>query len=111
MIDRGADLSSRDNYGGTPLHEACLNGRTDIALALIDLGADVSAKDNYGDTPLHFACNKGHEETALALIARGADIFSKDRLGRTFADVSPDILPRVYERLHVSTVRSYLVHQ
>jgi hypothetical protein len=50
-------------------------------------------------------------ETALALIARGADIFSKDRLGRTFAYVSPDILQRAYERLHVSTVRSYLEHQ
>jgi hypothetical protein len=69
-----------------------------VFLKLIDLGTDVSAKDNRVRTP-------------LALIARGADIFSKNSFGRTFAHVSPDILPRAYERLHVSTVRSYLEHQ
>ena len=136
LIARGADIFTKDNYGRTPLHWACLKGSTDIALALIDLGADIFAKDNDGDTPLrraclkgstdialalidvgadndgntplHCACYHGHIETTLALIARGADIFSKNRFGQTFADVSPDILPRVYERLHVSTVRSYI---
>ena len=34
-------------------------------------------------------------------------LFSKN----TFAHFSPDILPRAYERLHVSIVRSYLEHQ
>ena len=88
-----------------------MKGSTDIALALIDRGADIDAKDNDGDTPLHCACYHDHAETTLVLIARGADIFSKNRFEWTFAHVSPDILPRIYERLHVSTVRSHLKHQ
>jgi ankyrin repeat protein len=109
LIDRGADIYAKDNRGRTPLQWACLKGSIDIALALIDRGAYISDKDNDGNTPLHWACRYGHAETTLELIDRGADIFSKNRFGRTFA-YYPDILPRVYERLHVSTVRSYTIH-
>ena len=92
------------------MHLACYYGRKDIALALIDRGADINAKEKDEQTPLHIACYRGYVEITLALIARGADIFSKNIFGQTFAHVSPDILPRVYERLLVSTVRSYILY-
>ena len=111
LIDLDADIDAENDYGETPLHYACLNDHTDIALELIDLGADIEAKEKDDQTPLYVAYDHGHEEIALALIARGADIFSKDRFGRTFDHFPPRILPRVYERLHVSTVRAHLIHQ
>ena len=110
LIARGADVSAKDVLGQTPLHYACLNAYTDTVLALIDCGADIDAKDKCGNTPLLFSCVKVRVETTQALIDRGADIFRKNIFGQTFANVSPDVRPRVYERLHVSTVRSYTIH-
>ena len=33
-------------YKDTPLHKACLNGHTELAVKLVELGADVNAVDN-----------------------------------------------------------------
>ena len=31
LLDKGADVHAKDNYGWTPLHLACYNGHHDIA--------------------------------------------------------------------------------
>ena len=72
LIDDGADVNAKTEYGQTPLHFAAVNGHTETALALIKAGADINAKQKDGWTPLHFAARQGHTETALALIKAGA---------------------------------------
>ena len=72
MISRGQGLQERDNDQRTPLHWACYNGHTEVAMALMERGADIDARDNKQRTPLHYACIKGHTEVAMALMERGA---------------------------------------
>ena len=46
VIDKGADVNARDEYGNTPLHYALEKGQTEVALALIDKGADIYIKNS-----------------------------------------------------------------
>ena len=40
LIERGADIDARDDDQRTPLHVACDNGHTEVAMALMERGAD-----------------------------------------------------------------------
>ena len=55
LIDRGADVNDKNEYGDTPLHEASYWGYKDVCALLIERGADVNAKNNSGETPVHCA--------------------------------------------------------
>ena len=50
-LDQGGNLDQRDAFGSTPLHIACLFGRSASAVWLIRNGADVEAKNHEGETP------------------------------------------------------------
>ena len=54
LVDAGADVDAKNDYGDTPLHLAA-SGNENLAMiqALVDAGADVHAKNNHGSTPLH----------------------------------------------------------
>ena len=45
MISRGQGLQERDDDQRTPLHCACINGHTEVAMALMERGADIDARD------------------------------------------------------------------
>merc|ERR1711860_155857 len=66
------DMNTKDYYGRTAWHWACINGQTETAQLLIkssiDFGIDLNAKNNYGSTALHLACRIGQTETAQLLI-------------------------------------------
>lgn len=49
-LDRGTDVSVKDNMSQTPLYKAALKdkGNKDVAEVLIAKGADVNAKNNDG---------------------------------------------------------------
>ncbi len=70
MLDAGADVNARDDYGCTPLHN-CMDAG--VCKLLLEAGAQVDARDNYGHTPLHLADDA---EVAQLLIQAGADINS-----------------------------------
>jgi ankyrin repeat protein len=105
LIDRGADVNTKDDEGLTPLHTVFVpfvltldtEGKTaamtiPISLEepkkkliglLIDMGSDINATDNKGETVLHRAIRNGPEEAAELLIARGADVNAKTKEGAT----------------------------
>jgi Ankyrin repeats (3 copies) len=71
LLDRGADVNSKTNFGGTALMVAAYKGHESTAHLLLSRGADVNA-NNDGDTALTFAKNKGRSEIAALLRQAGA---------------------------------------
>ncbi|XP_069669372.1 ankyrin repeat domain-containing protein 1-like [Periplaneta americana] len=61
LLDRGAFLEERSEYGGTPLHWAAWNNHLEGAQALVARGADIHATTYGGSTPLHQAQKKNHK--------------------------------------------------
>ncbi|CAM9256511.1 unnamed protein product [Scytosiphon promiscuus] len=59
-----ADLSVKDENGGTVLHAACRLGLTDIAQLLLDHGSDPHVRDARGRTPELVALDLGHSDCA-----------------------------------------------
>ena len=86
LIDGGADISTPDNLGDTPLH---ITSDARIAGILIDRGAGVSTLNNARQTPLHTAL--GRKDTAIAnfLIERGgASTLVQDSMGQTLLHIA-----------------------
>eukprot|EP00960_Hanusia_phi_P078416 768814-Hanusia_phi.AAC.11 len=54
-------VSSRDQWGETPLHWASSPA---VARALLEAMADVNAVDPTGDLPLHWASEHGHVDVS-----------------------------------------------
>jgi hypothetical protein len=96
LLDKGADVNTRDEFGCTPLRLAATIGNIDIVKFLVERGADADAKDKFGFTPLHCAASNGHLDIVKFLVERGVDVNARDEDGRTPLD-----LARKYNRLDV----------
>jgi ankyrin repeat protein len=55
LIEGGAQINGRDQYGATPLHRAALNGKLEVVKLLLKRGADKSLKTFDGDSTLNWA--------------------------------------------------------
>ena len=73
LIERGAEVDSRNRDGWTPLLTASLHGQLEVARLLLDHGADVNTRQRYQMTPLHVASYRGDFEMVQLLLERGAD--------------------------------------
>jgi hypothetical protein len=67
----GGDLGAQDDFGDTPLHVACANGRAPVVAALVDLGADTRVVNNSSETPLHAAARAGAAGVVRYLVGIG----------------------------------------
>jgi ankyrin repeat protein len=67
----------------TPLQQAILRNRAEIAAVLIEAGADVNTPDSSGRTPLHLAVERRNPEIVSLLLARKADPSRRDSIGWT----------------------------
>jgi ankyrin repeat protein len=83
LIDRGANVDSRNDEQETPLALASSFGHLDIARFLIESGAAVSAPDKEGNTPFHMAANKGHLDVTKFLLECGIDVDIRNGDGET----------------------------
>lgn len=91
LIDKGADLNTRDGDGKAPLHLAVENDQIMTELLLINLGADVNARDSRGWTPLHLAAFSNSTKAAKLLLDNEADVNARDNIGWTPLDISADL--------------------
>jgi ankyrin repeat protein len=84
LVEKDADLESKDRYGRTPLSWAAEKGLKAVVRLLLEKGADPESKDaKYGRTPLSWAAVNGHEAVMRLMLEKGADPESKDMHGRT----------------------------
>ena len=60
LLENGADVNAKDNWGHTALIKASYEGHTEIMKTLLKMGAEVNEKDNDGYTALITATEKGH---------------------------------------------------
>ncbi len=77
LIEHGADVNVKGDFGHTPLHYAVRSGNPKNVVLLLDAGADVSAWNNNGyhpTTPLHDAATIGNIEILHLLLDAGADV-------------------------------------
>jgi ankyrin repeat protein len=72
LVEKQADIESRDAAGRTALMLATLHGQTDAVAALLAYGADPNAADADGTTPLQAATTGDHPAIVAALRRYGA---------------------------------------
>ena len=78
LLEQGADMEARDDYGWTSLHFAAARNKPEAVALLLDRGADIEARDDYEWTPLHVAAMGNNPEVVALLLDRGADIEARD---------------------------------
>ncbi|NOZ19484.1 MAG: ankyrin repeat domain-containing protein [Planctomycetes bacterium] len=83
LINAGADIGQKDEYGWTALHILTAKGAMDGVAFLVEKGADVTAKDNHGYTPLHIAAKYHQPKAAELFLSKGADVNARDAEGET----------------------------
>ncbi|XP_070175860.1 serine/threonine-protein phosphatase 6 regulatory ankyrin repeat subunit B-like [Littorina saxatilis] len=84
LLQQGADVNQHDtSMGCSPLHAACLMGRTDIVTCLTQHGAMVDAVDQLKRTPLHHACGTYATGIVTCLIDHKAQVDAADHMKRT----------------------------
>ena len=83
LIDRGADVNSKDSGARTPLIEAAFGGHIDTMRLLLTRGAQVNAGDADGWTALMEAASKGRTDMVRLLLDNGAIAAAMTRSGWT----------------------------
>jgi ankyrin repeat protein len=79
LIEHGADVNRRNEYGEAALHFFGTQDDTSMAEFLISRGADVNVRNGRGETPLHEAAREGCLNAAKLLVSKGADINAKTK--------------------------------
>ena len=72
LIQHGADVNGRGEYGDTPLFLASKAARIEAGKFLLDHGADIEARNEFNNTALIYAILWGDIEFARMLLERGA---------------------------------------
>jgi ankyrin repeat protein len=93
LVDKGAEVRSRNIGSATPLHAACdgHGAKIEIVDYLLAHGATATAADDDGNTPLHYLAGSGGAggvKVAEALVANGAKISVKNKDGETALDLA-----------------------
>jgi ankyrin repeat protein len=98
LIERGAEVDSRDKWGWTPLHLASRYGHLEVSRVLIDHGANVNARKHESLDSATSSAYNGHLGIVKLLLERGADVHALNEEGQTPYQES---LKRDIERLQI----------
>jgi hypothetical protein len=79
LLERGADLHTRDKEGNTAFINVCRGGHVEVAQYFHEIGADVFAKNDLGQTALHLAVNPDPEGRRTKLFLRRARLTTTKR--------------------------------
>ncbi len=74
LINSGANLDIRNDFGISPLHIAAINNNEIALTALLDAGADSNITDLDGSTPIMYAALTGNVYLLKRLVEHNADI-------------------------------------
>ena len=88
LLDRGANIETRDSQGHTPLINAVEQGHVEFARLLLERGAVIDAHNNHGRTALHFAAEYGSTQTVQLLLKHGADVNVRNSFGHTPSEMA-----------------------
>ncbi len=77
LIEKGANVNTKNEYGLTALHIAVVKGNLQIIKYLVEKGADVKAKNEDDKTVLNYAKDRNNLEIVKYLIEKGADVNGK----------------------------------
>ena len=70
LVDAGADIDAKDEFGRTLLHHAVLQSNAEVAVSLLESGADPNVPDIIGRTPLELAFQVPIAEPALSVFTK-----------------------------------------
>ena len=86
LLDRGVDINTQNNGGGTALHIAAREGHQAVVKILLEKGADAKIQtkiEGDGGTALHRAAREGHEAVVQMLLEKEIDVNVQNSRGRT----------------------------
>jgi ankyrin repeat protein len=83
LVKAGAKANTVNQYGMSPLAQACTNGAAAVVKLLLEAGADPNTTLKGGETVLMLAARSGNLAVVNALLARGANVKARERLGQT----------------------------
>jgi|GEM_PF-2329022 len=86
LMEKGANIDSRDGLGETPLMHAAHCGKHEICVLLVENGADVNATNNGGCTALMYAAKANDIAGCKVLLEKGACAWTKNVGGSTALD-------------------------
>ena len=111
LVDRHADLETRDKNGETALHYSVSNGHAEVVSLLLRRGANKEAKNFNGYSCLMMAADFNQLEIVKLLLSQGADIEAKNHRC-VFPVPCPDLFQaRIPHHAIIDPVVSYPVHR
>jgi ankyrin repeat protein len=78
LLEKDAEVSTRDGVGYTALHCAASSGSTEIIDLLLEQRAHIHSCSKLGSTPLHFAAANNHINAVRYLLNKGASPLAPD---------------------------------
>lgn len=83
LLVRGSKPDIPDEFGWTPLHEACGNGNEAIVAMFLQLPFNLEGVSRQGETALHLATRQGFAKVVQHLLQAGANYDFRNREGNT----------------------------